>query len=301
MAKHNGPISEGVKRAIKASDKTPYAIAKEVRKNTKDKINLTPAQLYKFLAGDVGLSLAVLDEIAAVLDLVVQKRGAVEESPAPVGPQAIDPKYTGQALRDKIKAMKKSLRGKRRDPFADDEETSPAPPAPPQNDPEPEEKDPDHNDFDDYEASTGSFARSRTIRDVNAREVAEKMQILAPMIKNPGMRAIADRYAGPGRSVNAMEKAKFVNFVSQMLSHNPHASEIMEMPDLADRFHEIARIVPDPANMGRIGKVISQAGLWPACEDPERFKADMHKILSDQGVGNGIVEPRKGPKPPGSR
>lgn len=67
---HDGPISQGIRDAIKASDKTPYAIAKQVTQ--RGKVKLTGPQIYRFIKGEKGLSLAVLDEIARLLDVTVQ-------------------------------------------------------------------------------------------------------------------------------------------------------------------------------------------------------------------------------------
>ena len=72
---HDGPISEGIRDAIRASGKTPYVIAKEVtaRADINGDIKLTGPQIYRFLNKEKGLSLAVLDEIALVLDLGIRK------------------------------------------------------------------------------------------------------------------------------------------------------------------------------------------------------------------------------------
>jgi hypothetical protein len=67
---HDGPISEGIRDAIRASDLTPYAIAKEVTR--RGKVKLTGPQIYRFIKGYKGLSLAILDEIARVLHLAVR-------------------------------------------------------------------------------------------------------------------------------------------------------------------------------------------------------------------------------------
>ncbi len=80
MATRDGPITEGIKNAIIASELTPYAIAKAV--TARGKVKLTPAQIYKFKSGTTGLTLAILDEIAVVLKLVVQVRQEVA-TPAP--------------------------------------------------------------------------------------------------------------------------------------------------------------------------------------------------------------------------
>ena len=49
MATSDGPITEGIKIAIKTSQMTPYAIAKSV--TARGKVKLSPAQLYKFKSG----------------------------------------------------------------------------------------------------------------------------------------------------------------------------------------------------------------------------------------------------------
>ena len=77
MPTSDGPITKGVKNAIDASEMTPYAIAKAVTARRKvtgkagKPLVLTPAQIYKFQSGKMGLTLAILDEIADVLGLVV--------------------------------------------------------------------------------------------------------------------------------------------------------------------------------------------------------------------------------------
>lgn len=87
---HDGPISQGIRDAIGASGRTPYAIAKEVTQGGRAK--LTGPQIYRFLSNKKGLSLAVLDEIARVLDVVVQLRSAVVSHVKETSPPEAAPK-----------------------------------------------------------------------------------------------------------------------------------------------------------------------------------------------------------------
>lgn len=67
---HDGPISQGIRDAIKASGMTPYEVAKRVTQG--GRVRLAGPQIYRFLNRKKGLSLAILDEIALVLGLGVQ-------------------------------------------------------------------------------------------------------------------------------------------------------------------------------------------------------------------------------------
>jgi|GEM_PF-1699935 len=75
-----GPISDGIRAAIRASDRSVYSIAKQVE--------CSPQQLYNFLAGKRGLSLAALDRLGVVLDLEVKHRSAAR--PSEVGTQGVE-------------------------------------------------------------------------------------------------------------------------------------------------------------------------------------------------------------------
>ena len=330
MATSDGPIAEGIKNAIKASKLTPYAIAKAV--TARGKVKLTPAQIYKFKSGTAGMTLAILDEIAAVLGLVVQARQTIASheptiqdrpSAAKLGQTVYDlstPEARRAARREerkrqredparvafhaRVHAMKDSLAERRAasaakpNAFEDDGDEAEQPSPTPKR-PLPRSTDDEDTSWDNYQPPSGEAKRTKSMGSVNAREITEKIRIISSQLANPGMQALAAKYGGPGRTGSGIEKAKFFRFVSQMLTNNTHAAAIMMRPDLVDRFEDIARLVPDPKNVGTIGDVVSPEDLWPASEDPEKFKDLLKRILASQGVVNAVVEPRKGPKTPG--
>lgn len=55
------PLSDELREAIRRSGRTGYDIAKEM--------NVAPSTLHRFVHGESGLSLALLDRLAEALDL----------------------------------------------------------------------------------------------------------------------------------------------------------------------------------------------------------------------------------------
>jgi transcriptional regulator with XRE-family HTH domain len=60
------PVSDGVRSFIRDSGLTPYEIARRA--------GCSPQQLYRFLSGERGLSLEVLDRVCLALDLEIRRR-----------------------------------------------------------------------------------------------------------------------------------------------------------------------------------------------------------------------------------
>ncbi|WP_435018544.1 helix-turn-helix domain-containing protein [Tundrisphaera sp. TA3] len=67
--RHDHPITDGIRRAIRDDGRTPFELAKLA--------NIGPQQLYRFLNGKRGLSLEVLDKLAVVVGAEVRKVGEV--------------------------------------------------------------------------------------------------------------------------------------------------------------------------------------------------------------------------------
>ena len=80
------PITEGLRRAIRADGRTPFELAKLA--------NISPQQLYRFMNGTRGLSPAILDKLALLVGVEVRKVGEV--SPLNVRQDDMKPRREGE-------------------------------------------------------------------------------------------------------------------------------------------------------------------------------------------------------------
>ena len=149
--------------------------------------------------------------------------------------------------------------------------------------------------WDTYKPPSGETMRTTSMGGVNARDMTEKLQVIAPQITNPGMRALTEKYGGPGRSGNGIEKAKLFRFVSQMLTNNPHVDAIMMTPDLVDRFRDIAKLSRTPKTSARSGMSSRRKTSGLPARTLKKFKDNLKRLLALQGVVNAVIEPRKRP------
>jgi hypothetical protein len=203
-----------------------------------------------------------------------------EEPQAGKGP-VVAPLQT--SWKDRLKAMKQKINARTDDD--DDDDYVPQPP--PLADDEPETPDED----DGYERPESDMASSETSAAVASRGWQDKIKAAAEDVaSNPGMTELANYYSSPqgGKGRTSVDRAKFYRFITQLTSQNPMAKKILSMPDLKDRYKEIANRVADPENMGRIANRLNPGNLYPASDNPDGFYGHLNSILRDQGVHDGV-------------
>jgi transcriptional regulator with XRE-family HTH domain len=191
---------------------------------------------------------------------------------------------------DSWKEKRKALRAlkARKSILTDDDDlpdpnTLPAAPEPAA--PEPEEEDPYNYSPDVPRITLGH----RGYSPVADRGWQDKINAAVERysIQNPGVLKLAQRFGGKNR-IRSNERAKFAQFIAQLMTNNTHDQTIMADPELAERYTEIAERVKDPENMGHIGAHIITGKLFRAKENSSLFYRTLDGILQRLGVYNGV-------------
>ena len=94
--RHEHPITDGIRRAIRDDGRTPFELAKLV--------GIVPQQLYRFLNGKRGLSLEILDKLALLVGVEISKIG---ETVQPIEfPVSIEACCTATAMTPSITGLR---------------------------------------------------------------------------------------------------------------------------------------------------------------------------------------------------
>lgn len=193
------------------------------------------------------------------------------------------------SLKAQLVAMRQKM-ASHRSLLDDDDEYVPPPPPPP---------DPVMSNVEDDYIGTGkpsaSASRERPA-DIERTGWREKIPYAIKGVQNPGIVALAEKLAKP-KGGGSKDMAKFVYFMTQLIGSNPDAKEILAMPDLADRYKEIAKKVEHPEHVGKVANYLNPEDLFPAGDDPAGFLANLRRILERQGIHE--FEVRQARKPRG--